>query len=275
MPRRVLWAAWAPFRQLLAQRLLPGICQFLMAPAVELFGPPFADPSLPVGFYVTDSFSYYWTPDGWDNFLPDIIRLFLAGGVLVYAAARDGAYLSSGHYRGLIRDLRRMSGRDPSFVVIVAMGNDLITRPSYPFRIWDDYHHLRDVCISLLQLTMDVPRARLGLVFAGSSSSFGYGSVGYDDAAATVLDMLPLGYFDFVDDLYDLGVLRTADRLGHVDGRDYWRVLGFLLSRGFFLGPRRRVRAYRRDACWFTAALPGGNNTGAACSLCICFLCMY
>ena len=235
MRRRVLWVPWAPFRDLLAQRLLAGICQFLMAPAVELFSPPFADPSLPVGFYVTDSFSYYRTPDGWANFLPDIIRLFLAGGVLVYAAARDGAYLSSGHYRGLIRDLRRMSGRDPSFVVIVAMGNDLITRPSYPFRIWDDYHHLRDVCISLLQLTMDVPHARLGLVFAGSSRSFGYDSDAYDDAAAAVLDMLPPGYFDFVDDLYDLGVLRTADRLGHVDGRDFWRVLGSLVSCGYFI----------------------------------------
>ena len=114
-----------------------------MAPAVELFCPPFADPSLPVGFYVIDSFS------------------------------------------------------------------------------------LPDACV--------------GPVFAGSSRSFGYHSDRYDHAAATVLDMVPRDYFYFIDDLDDLGVLRTADRIGHLDERDYWRVVGHLLSLGASIAMMQRA----------------------------------
>ena len=203
-----------------------------MAPAVDYFSPPVCDDSAVVGFCVTDSFSYYQTSHGWANYLPDMVWQFYLQGVLLYGAARDGAYLSAGHYSELVRELQLRSGRAPAFVLIIAMGNDLLRRPSYPCRVWDDYAHLRGVAGALLQIpTIDADGADVGLIFAGSTETFGYRDLDcYDDAALAVLDMLPYNMFYFIDRLRDLGSLRTADAIGHIHERERWRVVRRLMS---------------------------------------------
>ena len=111
------------------------------------------------------------------------------------------------------------------------MGNDLLRRPSYPCVVWDDNAHLRAVASGLLQVAIDASGADIGLIFAGSTETFGYRNLArYDDAAAAVLDMLPRNMFYFIDRLGDLGALRTADAIGHIDERDRWRVFGHVMS---------------------------------------------
>ena len=200
---------------------------------IRILEPPRRVPaaSMPVGFLVSDSFGFCRGPAGWRIYYKHLVLWLFARRVQLYVAVLDGARVLSDGSLELIDSLVDRSRYVPDFVVVVSMGNDLLTRITYPLHLRADVGNSANVSLALGRLRRRFPGASWGLFYGGSSALFGYerdrGGVLYDDAVGEVLAQVR-DVYDFVDKLDRLTPLSTIDRIGHLDYSDADRVLDYM-----------------------------------------------
>ena len=134
-----------------------------------------------------------------------------------------------GDYEDLVFGRISISGRAPDFIVVVAMGNDVLWDVTYPLQLRDDGAHLASVAQHLSRIRGLVRGAAVGLFFGGSSDLFGYtrDAHRYDRAIGRVVDMVTSDY-DFVDDFSGLIPLATIDDIGHIRQSEVSRVVAYM-----------------------------------------------
>ena len=211
-----------------------------------------------VGFVVSDSFGYCHGPGGWRVYFSELVDYFFEFGVLLYVAVMDGACVMADDFLDLFRGLSDRYDCVPDFVVLVSMGNDLLTEVTYPLRLRRDRRHLSRVSAALCRLPLLYPEAPWCLFYGGSSALFGYvrDAERYDAAVAEVIAGVRHEY-DYVDNLDGLAPLVTMDGIGHVHESDADRVLRYLrraIDQGVGLGLFRRRPVWRRFADRFCLA---------------------
>ena len=191
------------------------------------------------GLYLMDSFAWVYTygrgPPWSMSYIRMLVEYFYLRGLVVLVAIMDGARVVSGDYvgmfRGLMHSLDYAAKQDVRFVVVASMGNDLLSSWAPTFLC--GHHHVEDVVRGLLRLQTAIRsrcrRARVALVYGGSSSAWGYVTDGqlYDEAVARVMSRAG-GRYDVAIAFFGSDFI-TIDAVGHLSVESYPAAFRLLL----------------------------------------------